>query len=182
MAKQPEQLYFDGTAPPPDPTRTPELDAKLWAWLESRDEQRRVGEKRKDHEHLLMHALVEAGIEKYPYLDPSTQKKRFFVADKTPKAKTVSAHEPKMPKPKKRDAEEIAKREETEANRVEQRRVSRASVDAELAERDEKIRKADSKPKRDRGGDNPTHLEPNEDPFARVRGLLDDASKNETEH
>lgn len=132
--KEPEQLYFDGTAPPPDPTRTPDLDAKLWAWLESRDEQRRVGEKRKDNEHLLMHALVEAGIDKYPFTDSVSGKKRYFVADKTPKPKTIAAFEPKKPKAKKRDAEEIAKREETEANRVEQRRVPRASVADEIGE------------------------------------------------
>lgn len=179
--KRHEQQNIPGT----EPVEVPDVRDALHAWLDAKDEQRQLSKRvRMSHDVLIGH-MQENKLERYPYVDSITGKKKHVYVGRDPKAKVINA--PRGPKNDNRDRDydrpaidaEIA---DKNADKVESRRVSRASVDAELAERDEKIRKADSKPKRDRGGDNPTHLDPDEDPFARVRGLLDDASKNETEH
>lgn len=158
MSKPPEQLYLaDDLQPPPDPVRTPAMDERVHAWLDSKDEARRMAEKRKDNEHLLLVACVERGLERYPYTDSSSGKTRYFVPDRTPKAKTIAAPAPKKTKQKHANVEtagqrvdaadaELAKlnaaldkraaKAKAESERVESRRVPRASVAEEIGEAD----------------------------------------------
>lgn len=181
MTKHPEQLFIAGTEPAPDPAKNPMTDLRIFEWLEAKDEKRRTADRCKDREHLLMVDMQERGLDRYPYIDSLTGKKRYFVADKTPKPKTIAAFEPKKPKAKKRDPEEIAKREATEANSIEQRRVPRGRVTAELAEAEAKVRAADNAgPKIVRGDGDPDGYvggDDGDDPFGRVRKLMDDSSE-----
>ena len=45
MSREPDQLFIPGTEPPPDPDRSPELDAAVHGWLDSKDKQRAVADR-----------------------------------------------------------------------------------------------------------------------------------------
>lgn len=142
-----EQTYFPGTEPPPeDPERTKALDEVVYAWLEGKTEQRKAADTTKMRHSTMIARLVEAGAARYPYKDYAGRK-RYVVVDTTPKAKTSSGPRPKKsgkPKrskrwaddadkdPNEKAAERAQKRLDEDANRVESRRVPRASVDADV--------------------------------------------------
>lgn len=127
MNADPQQLYLaDDMQPPPDPEKSDAVDAVLYAWLDAKHEQRTAADTTKIRHLTLLAKLAEAGIERYPYLDRTTGQKRYVVADKTPKAKTVKA--PTVGKAKRERKRKGTPPEE----RVEHRRVSRESVEDEI--------------------------------------------------
>lgn len=125
-----EQLYLsDDMQPPPDPARDPDVDAVLHPWLAEADEARRLTDAAKAKRDRLLAMLLERGLERYPYVD-AAGKKRYFVADRTARAKQVKAIEPRKPKAKRERARPDP------AEQVEHRKVSRASVADEIGEHD----------------------------------------------
>jgi hypothetical protein len=129
------QTEIPGTEVP----KNPDIERSIDQWLESKDEQKYATEKTKlRHSTLLLH-MQTAGIDVYPFLDPKTGKKKQIVIARDPKAKTL-----KQPRWNRRDkdaeddvGEEVEVTdvsEETPAvdNKVEKRRVSRASVEQEI--------------------------------------------------
>lgn len=142
-------------------------------WLDDCDEARQVSKRRKMSHDVMIQHMQEAGVERAPYVDSITGKKKHVYADRTPKAKVINA-----PRPPKFNARIDRERPEIDAelaadknaDKVEVRRVSRASVADEIKPRHAaKVEAGD-----------------NADPFARTRGLLDEASDkqnpNTTEH
>lgn len=128
MTTDPQQLYLDDDMqPPPDPDKREDVDVVLFAWLDAQHDQRTAADTTKIRHATLLAKLAEAGIERYPYLDRTSGQKRYVVADKTPKAKTIKA--PTVGKAKR---ERKRKGEVPPEERVEHRRVSRASVEDEV--------------------------------------------------
>lgn len=125
--KKPEQLFIDGTEPPPDPARDPDVDDAVFAWLDAKAAQRKAADTTKIKHASLLAMLGDKEIERYPYLDQFTGKKRFVVVKREPKAATTNA--PKPPKPKRERKE---RKKPDPAEQVEHRKVSRASVEAEI--------------------------------------------------
>lgn len=126
MSKPAEQLYIDGTEPPPDPAKDHEADDRLYAWLDAKSAQKKAADATRIKHASLLERLGELGIDRYPYVDRFTGKKRFLVVKREPKAATTNA--PKLRRPR-------AKREREKpdpAEQVEHRKVSRASVESEI--------------------------------------------------
>lgn len=129
-----DQLYIDGTEPP---GRIPEIEEALDGWIDAKVEQKRASETTKLAHSVLVSRLNEAGVEKYAYTDRTTGKRRFVYPDRTPKLKTAAA-----PRSRRRDDDERSEPEVGEevtheavlkdADKVESRRVSRASVADEI--------------------------------------------------
>lgn len=120
-----EQLSIAGTEPP----ENPKVRDALRAWLDARDEQHAAAEKAKAKRDAMLMHMVEAGVERYPYVDSKSGKRRFVVADKTPKAKTIAAAG--SPSEKKRSRErDVQIGDEV----VESRRVSRTKEHEQLAD------------------------------------------------
>lgn len=121
MTKNPEQTFLPGTEPPPDPVKTAEDDARVHAWLDAKAAQAKAADHAKLAHLVLITALAERGIERYPYVDAFTGDKRFVVVKREPKASTTKA--PKARKPRR------AREPKAEpAEQVEHRKVSRESV------------------------------------------------------
>lgn len=144
-----DQLFLDPTLkPPPDPADIdiPEVREKIYAALDLKYEHAQLGERVKAAFDAAMLSLAEHKLEQHPYIDRKSGKKRFFVADTTPKARTMAA--PRRGGDDKEDeqtpdaslaekleakAEKKATRKaEAEAAKVEKRTVSRASVESDL--------------------------------------------------
>lgn len=138
------QTFIPGTEPPTDA----ELDEPLFAMLEAQAEAKRHREQAKQHHATLVARLEAKGVPYHPYQDPRTGKKRRAWAAKETKIKTSAVKEPKPPKEKRgrrrRDREDDAEIVNPDDNVVTMRRVSLASVAAEI------------------------------DPFASVRGSLEE--------
>jgi hypothetical protein len=126
-----EQLYLTDDMKPdetPDPD-VPECRDAIYAWLDAKDEQARASERTKTAADAAMIALAEHKLESHPYVDPKSGKKRYFVADTTPKPKTQAAVRQRNPD---EDEDDVAEEVETRDEVVEVRRVSRASVEKEI--------------------------------------------------
>lgn len=149
MARRREQMQIPGTEQPEEPV-IPEVAEAIDRWLEAKDEQQRASEVTKIRHQTLLSELAEHGLERYPFIDERTGRKRYVVADKTPRAKTVNAPE-RRGRDLERDRDEPAERAEPD-ERVTHRRVPRASVEAEIAISAAAL-----------------------DPFGATRGLLDQA-------
>lgn len=83
--RQPEQLYFNRTEPPlqePDPDLVPEIDELVRDWLDAKAATKDATDAKAEGEHRLMVELAERGLERYPYTDPVSGKRRYFVAEK----------------------------------------------------------------------------------------------------
>ena len=155
------QTYIPGTEPARDPGRIDEVETALDAWLAARDKHRDCADAVAIRHESLLSTMAEHGLSRYPYLDPHTGKKRLLVVARDPKAKTTNA-----PPEKRREREDDRPGREPEraepeerAERVTHRKVSRASVDAEIATAAARI-----------------------DPFGATRGLMDAAKKLAGEH
>lgn len=187
------QTFIPGTEPADVPSVVRDAVHK---WLDDCDEGRQVSRRRKMSHDLMIAQMLEHGIERAPYTDSISGKKKHVYADRTPKAKTINAPRPgKSGKRDKRDRDhdrpaidaEIA---DPNANKVEARRVSREGVEAEISEAEAKVRAADNAgPKIVRGDGDPDGYvggDDGDDPFARVRGLMatevTDNVAPETEH
>lgn len=117
-----QQPYFPGTEPPDEPN-VPEIADAVDRWLAAKKKQAGAAEATKIRHETMLTLLAEHGLERYPFVD-ETGRKRYVVADKTPRAKTITA-----PTKKQRGYDDGEPPEDRE---VEVRRVSRASVEAEI--------------------------------------------------
>lgn len=129
MAKRPTQFEIPGTE---ETDVDQAMKDRLWAYLDAKDAQRRASGDTKLKLTVLFAAMSEAGLERVPYVDPMSGKRRYFVADKTPKPKTTK--EPRVKRAKdERKAEKRAEKKQRDAEEsVEHRKVSRASVEKEI--------------------------------------------------
>lgn len=140
--KRHEQTFIPGT----EPVRNPEIEQALDAWMSAKDDQKDAASTTKIRHQSLLLRLAEVGIDRYPYIDPSTGKKRMVVVARDPKAKTITA--PKDSK-QRRDrgeldelgeevtvatakVEKLKAKAKQKADKVEHRKVPRASVEAEI--------------------------------------------------
>lgn len=125
MTRNPEQTFIPGTEPPPEPERDVAIDEILHGWLDAKAAQKKAADDTRLRHLVLVATLAERGIDRYPYVDAFTGKKRFVAVKRDPKAVTTKA--PKPPKPRK-EREPKA----DPADQVEHRKVSRESVAAEI--------------------------------------------------
>lgn len=151
--KRQEQTFIPGT----EPVRNPDIEQALDAWMAAKAEQKDAAETTRLRHTSLLLRLAEAGIERYPYIDPSSGKKKLVVVARDPKAKTITAPKESKLRRDRGEADEPGE-EVTESPRdsksktsakeskVEHRKVSRASVEDEI------------------------------DPFARTRAAMDGAT------
>src|SRR6185312_9081430 len=101
MSKAPEQLYLaDDLQPPPDPVRNPELEKLVDGVLEAEDAHAAAGRTKKLRHEVFLAELAIRGIDRYPYVDPRTGKKR-YLGRKT----TTTVAKTNAPKPPKRKDE-----------------------------------------------------------------------------
>lgn len=121
-----QQTEIPGTEVPDVTTR--EDDARVFAWLDAKAAQKKAAQHAKDAHLVLVTALQERGIERYPFVDQFTGKKRFIAVEKLPKAKATNAPKP----PKARREKKPRDPKPDPAEQVEHRKVSRASVEAEI--------------------------------------------------
>lgn len=153
-----KQSYLPGAEPPDDPD-IEEINQGLDAYLSAQGDQKQAGETTRIRHASLVQLISDHGLDRYPYIDPASGKKKHIVIARDPKLKSVPAPKKKQrreepgesvePKPK-------PTRAEKDAETVEHRKVNRADVVKEL----------------------------NLDPFAGVRAklaekqsILDDAAK-----
>ncbi len=130
--KRQQQTEIPGT----EPVRNTEIEQALDAWLAAKDDQKDTAHTTKVRHHSLLIRLGEAGIDRYPYIDPANGKKKMLVVARDPKAKTITA--PKESKLRRdrgevdEPGEEVTAPTNKDADKVEHRKVSRASVDTEI--------------------------------------------------
>lgn len=126
-----EQLYLqDDMRPADEPPEHPDVRDAIHHWLDAKDEQAAASERTKAAADSAMAKLKEHELDGHPYIDPKSGKRKFFVADTTPKPKTMSARARRKQEDDVEIGEEVEAAEED--NVVEKRRVSRASVEAEI--------------------------------------------------
>lgn len=130
------QTYIAGTEPPDEP-QIAEVAIAVDAWLAAKKKQALAAEAVKIRHETLLEALSEHGLERYPYHDDNGRK-RYVVADKTPRAKTIAA-------PKKRDDSERAPKP---SNVIEMRRVPRKPEHEAIADPFAATRDAMAAPKK----------------------------------
>ena len=128
MSKRQEQTQIPGTEPEDITTR--EDDARLYAWLDAKTVQRKAAGDTKLAHSVLIAALAERGIDRYPYVDQFTGKKRFLVVKREPRATTTKVPAPPRARRSRKHPEIEAKL--PDEDRVEHRKVSRESVEAEI--------------------------------------------------
>lgn len=115
-----------------DPTRDPDLDRVLFAWLDAKDEQKQAVATTTLKHSMLLFEIAERGHERYPYLDRSTGKKKYVVVEKKPRAKIIGAPGGgKRGRKSKDKSVEVLPPDESDG-KVESRRRSRESVEAEI--------------------------------------------------
>lgn len=139
MTRPAIQTFIPGTEPP-DAGRSDAVDEIVYAWLDSREEQKRHGESTKIRHATLLAKLAELGLERYPYLERTSGKKRYVAADRTPKVKIIRPPQLRMGRRGKKirveraDSDAPAKETaaEKDANTVEHRKVPRKSVEKEI--------------------------------------------------
>jgi hypothetical protein len=130
-----EQTYIPGTEPKDVPS---EVRDALNNWLDAKDEKRQLSKRESEAHEVLLTRADEAKLDRVPYVDSITGKKKHVVVASVRKAKVINA-----PSPRKQREAEDRERPEVEAeitvsgdDKVESRRVSRESVAAELGEED----------------------------------------------
>lgn len=130
--KRQQQTEIPGT----EQVRNPEIEQALDAWLDAKESQKDASQTTKLRHHSLLLRLAESGIDRYPYIDARTGKKKHVVIARDPKAKTVAA--PKESKLRRdrgevdEPGEEVTAPVDKNADKVEHRKVSRASVEKEI--------------------------------------------------
>jgi len=143
-----EQTYFPGTEPPPeDPQRTAELDTMVNEIVDLEREAARLRITKNLKHSVFISLCIERGIDRYPFIDPATGKKRYKNVKREPKLTTTNAPKPRKPKkerkakpfaddadksPEEKNAARLEAKVEAEANRVEHRKVPRATVERDV--------------------------------------------------
>lgn len=160
MTRPQIQSVIPGCETPDELIQTPELTARVHAWLDAQEAQKRAALETRTAHGLMIAALTLANVKRYPYTDRSTGVKRYVTVAAEPKAKTIKAPTVKRKSAAQERREEKAaeKKARDAAEAVEHRKVSR-----EAAERD--LGRSLDKPAPD--------AEPL-DPFAATRAALGD--------
>lgn len=120
------QAFIPGTEPPPEP-KNDEVETLMWSWLDQLDENKRGAASAKMRHASLLAKLKELGIDRYPYTDAFTGKKRYVVVNAEPKLKTTN-----VPKPPREKKSKKQREKQDPAEQVEVRTVPRATVEHEL--------------------------------------------------
>jgi hypothetical protein len=132
MTRPQVQAVIPGCESDDEKIQTPELTARVHAWLDAQEAQRRAALETRTVHALMVAELVLANVKRYPYLDRSTGKKHYVVVARDPKAKTIKAPKPKTAKQEAKADKAAEKKQRDKAESVEHRKVSRASVEGEL--------------------------------------------------
>lgn len=127
------QTFIPGTEPPEDPPINVEIATAIDAWLAAKKKQALAAETAKIRHESLMALMAAAGLERYPYHDDNGVK-RFCVADKTPRAKTVKAPKRKTSTQERREEKAEEKRKTDAESSVESRRVKRTAEHDRLSD------------------------------------------------
>ncbi len=131
-----DQLYLDKDMRPADDPDVPEIRDGIYEWLSLKDEQAQLADRIKAKGDALMVQLKEHKLEHHPYVDPKTGKKKWWVADTTPKPKTITAPRKKRREDDAQIGDEIEATDRPKKAKdedvVEKRRVSRKSVEKEI--------------------------------------------------
>lgn len=85
-----KQTYIPGIEPP-DEQRNPDVDEAIGRWYDARSAQKRAAEVTAVVHDKLLETMAEAGIEKYPFTEPGTDKRKILVATAPRKARAVKA-------------------------------------------------------------------------------------------
>jgi hypothetical protein len=94
----PEQLRIAGTEPPGDPPRHPDIDDAIERWCERCRKQKLAAEATAIGHAKPLELMAEAQIERYPFVEPETEKRKILVCPATRKARTVKAPHAKKAK------------------------------------------------------------------------------------
>jgi hypothetical protein len=86
-----KQEFIPGTEPPERNREIEEIEETLYAWLNAKADHRDAFERTRIRHAALIEKLATHGIDRYPYLDPVTGKRKHVVASRETKAKTVAA-------------------------------------------------------------------------------------------
>jgi hypothetical protein len=129
MTRPQIQAEIPGTE---DTTRDPAMDERLWSYLDGKEEQARIGRDLKLRLSVLFAAMAEKGIDRIPYIDRASGKRKFFYADRSPKPKTTKEPRARKPKDEKKAEKQREKKEREQAESVEHRKVSRAEVEKDI--------------------------------------------------
>lgn len=140
MTRPQIQSSIPGCESNDDLIQTPELTARVHAWLDAQENQRRASLETKTIHALMIADLTLADIKRYPYLDRKTGQKRYVTVAAEPKAKTIKAPTNKQQGKKSAKAERAAekakeKRDAEAAESVEHRKVSRTPEHDAIANR-----------------------------------------------
>lgn len=135
MTRQPRQLEVPGTHDPDEPEIPPDFHDRLHDHLGQEENLKAERERMKDQRDSLIASMVEAGIERIPYTDATSGKRKYFVADRTARAKKISAagSDGKAKRARERDVE-IGEEIDAKKDIIEQRRVRRTREHDELAD------------------------------------------------
>lgn len=127
MARTQKQAYLPGTEPADDPN-IEAVNEALDAWNGAKQEQKTASEATKIRHMSLVETMLEHGLDRYPYIDAATGKKKHVVIKRDPRAATTNA-----PRIRREDAEPGEAVEPPDASQtVEHRKVSRSSVANEV--------------------------------------------------
>lgn len=127
MARTQKQTYIPGTAPADDPN-IEAVNLALDAWNGAKQEQKTASEATKIRHMSLVETMLEHGLDRYPYIDAQTGKKKHVVIKRDPRAATTNA--PRVRREDAEPGEAVEPRPTTET--VEHRKVSHASVANEV--------------------------------------------------
>jgi hypothetical protein len=127
MTRPQIQSFIPGTEPPPDPVKNDEVETLMWSWLDQRDENKRGAATVKMRHATLLEKLKELGIDRYPYVDAFTGKKRYVVVNREPKLKTTN-----VPKPPREKKPKKSREKPNPDEQVEVRTIPRSSIEHEL--------------------------------------------------
>ena len=84
-----KQTYIPGIEP--SEQRNPDVDEAIGRWYDARSAQKRAAEVTAVVHDKLLETMAKAGIEKYPFTEPGTDKRKILVATVPRKARVVKA-------------------------------------------------------------------------------------------
>lgn len=91
MTRQLRQQELPGTEEPDAPVPPPELLEGLDELLGQEENHRADGVRVRELKENLLAATLKAGFERLPYVDAKTGKRKYWIADRTARAKKMSA-------------------------------------------------------------------------------------------
>jgi hypothetical protein len=139
MEKEAAHMSRQTEIPGTEVPKNPDIELAIDAWLEAKGEQKYATDKTKIKHSALLIQMANAGIESYPFINPTDGKKKLLVVARDPKAKTTKAPRWNRREADRDDGDDVGEAVELEVkdddavdNKVEMRRVKRASVEKEI--------------------------------------------------